>query len=124
MTPTRQTCVHQNRTYPDLSLAHGLNIFGNIDAVRVIQCLGFHLEHSSRKIGCTEAERRMFAKPRKPELMGDVRPLLPAAEAVRLTDEAVKTAFTLVFTKLITRLPSAPWSQTSEMAERFDIKAP
>ena len=54
--------------------------------------------------------------------MSDVRPLLPAAEATKLTDEAIGAAFTLVFGELVARLPGAPWSRTPEMADRFGIE--
>ena len=90
-------------------------------ALRAVQGLGFHLDRSGRRIGRAEAERRMFAKLRKPAFMADVRPLLPAAEAATLTGEAIDAAFTLVFGELIARLPGAPWSRTPEMADRFGI---
>ena len=35
-------------------------------ALRAVQGLGFHLDRSGRRIGRAEAERRMFAKLRKP----------------------------------------------------------
>ena len=103
-------------------LAHGLNVFQNLDTSRVVQGLGFHLDRSGQRTGRAEAERRMFTKLRKPAFMGDVRPLLPAAEAANLTDEAIDAAFTLVFGELIARLPGAPWSRTPEMADRFGIE--
>ena len=102
-------------------LAHGLNVFENLDTSRVVQGLGFHLDRSGQRIGRAEAERRMFAKLRKPAFMSDVRPLLPVAEAAKLTDEAIDAAFMLVFSELIARLPGEPWSRTPEMADRFGI---
>ncbi len=65
----------------------------------------------------------MFAKLREPSLLSDLRPLLPACESAKLTDEAVKAAFRRVFTRLIARLPGEPWSRTAEMVERFRIEA-
>lgn len=102
-------------------LAHGLNLFENLDTARVIQCLGFHLDRSGHRISRAEAEQRMFAKLAKPKLTDDVRPLLPAAEAEKLTSETTQTAFRLVFTELIAQLPGAPWARTTEMIERLNI---
>ena len=53
---------------------------------------------------------------------GPIGPLFPAAEAAKLTDEAIGAAFTLVFGELVARLPGAPWSRTPEMADRFGIE--
>ena len=89
---------------------------------RVVRCLIFHLERSGLRITRAEAERRMFAKLRKPGLMQDVRALLPARQAARLTATAARAAFTSVFSRLIAQLPGAPWNRTPEMAERFGIE--
>jgi hypothetical protein len=63
----------------------------------------------------------MFAKLVNPGFLADVRPLLTAAEAERLTDEAMRAAFADVFTQLIAGLPGEPWARTAEMAERFGV---
>ncbi|MDE0342218.1 MAG: hypothetical protein OXK82_03450 [Deltaproteobacteria bacterium] len=64
----------------------------------------------------------MFAKLRKPGLLQDVRTLLPAQEAAKLTPTAARAAFTSVFSRLILQLPGTPWNRTPEMAERFGVE--
>ena len=105
-------------------LAQGLTLFEALDSVHVVKCFVFHLDQSGHRIARAEAERRMFAKLRKPGLMEDVRPMLPGHEAVQLTAEAARTAFIEVFTKLIVRIPGPPWARTPEMAERFGLELP
>lgn len=123
MLSTKLRALLQRERGRDLfDVAKGIELFENLDATRVVRCLVFHLDRSGLRITRAEAERRMFAKLRKPGLMQDVRPLLPAAEAVRLTREAATDAFTAVFMKLIARLPGEPWNRTPEMAERFGIE--
>lgn len=102
-------------------LAHALRTFEDLDVSRVVRCLRFHLDRSGLAISRAEAERRMFAKLRRPTFLRDVRPLLSVAEAQRLNDETIRIAFASVFTTLITRLPGEPWARTAEMSERFAI---
>ena len=47
----------------------------------------------------------MVAKLRTASLMRDMRPLLPAGEALALSDAAVTEAFTRVFTAFVQLLP-------------------
>ena len=102
-------------------LAHALRTFEDLDVSRVVRCLRFHLDRSVLVIRRAEAEQRMFAKLRRPTFMRDVRPLLSVAEAQRLTDETIRTAFASVFNTLIARLPGESWARTAEMTERFGI---
>ena len=54
-----------------------------------------------------------------PRFLLDVRPLLPAAQAEALTEEAAADIFGRVFAILIGRLPGEPWERTQAMKERF-----
>ena len=63
----------------------------------------------------------MFAKLNNPGFLTDMRPLLAAAEAERLTEEAIKAAFAKVFTRFVALLPGDPWVHSDEMKERFGI---
>ena len=123
MLATKLRALLQRERGRDLfDLARGLDAFEGLDTGHVVQCLLFHLHRFGLGIGRAEAERRMFAKLRRPNFMQDVRPLLPAAEAVKLTAAAVRNSFAEIFTKLIARIPGAPWARTPEMAERFGVQ--
>ena len=74
-------------------------------------------------ISRAEAERRMFAKLRNPRFLSDVRPLLSAERATKLTDAAAKEAFRTVYVTLIAKIPSAPSAKSAEMIERYRIFA-
>ncbi len=102
-------------------LAHGIDVFEELDTARVAQCLGHYLQRAEIRITRAEAEQRMFAKLRNPRLLTDLRPLLAAEGAESLTEDATKTAFTKVFGRLIALLPGHPWGRSEEMAERFGI---
>ena len=64
----------------------------------------------------------MFAKLANPRFLLDVRPVLPAARAVALTEKSTVEAFRLVFTTLVDRLPGEPWGRTAAMKQRFGIR--
>jgi predicted nucleotidyltransferase component of viral defense system len=123
MLGTKLRALLQRNTARDLfDLSHALAVFDSLDAARVIEYFLRYLERSENRISRAEAEQRMFAKLRDPRLLTDVRPLLSADEADRLTDEAVKQSFSEVFTRLITQLPGEPWARTGEMADRFGLR--
>jgi hypothetical protein len=58
-----------------------------------------------------------------PGFLADMRPLLAAAEAARLTEDAIKAVFAKVFTRFVALLPGDPWVHSDEMKERFGITA-
>ena len=123
MLATKLRALLQRAKGRDLfDLAQGLALFEALDPMHVVKCLVFHLDQSGHRIARADAERRMFAKLGKPGLMEDVKPLLPAREAMQLTAVAARTAFTEVFTKLIVRIPGPPWARTPEMVERFGLE--
>ena len=101
-------------------LARGLEVFENLDISRMVEMFGRYLERSGQTISRAQAQERMFAKLANPRFLLDVRPLLPAAEAEALTEEAMADWFRRVFT-MIDRLPGEPWVRTPAMKERFRI---
>jgi hypothetical protein len=63
----------------------------------------------------------MFAKLAAPRFMTDIRPLLAPEEAAKLTDNAVRSAFIIVFDRLITAMPGEPWAKTADMKGKFGM---
>ena len=102
-------------------LAHALEVFENLDISRMVEMFGRYLELSGQTLSRAQAQERMFAKLANPRLLFDVRPLLPAAHAEALTEEATADWFRRVFTTLVDRLPGEPWGRTPAMKERFGI---
>jgi hypothetical protein len=92
-----------------------------LNAGRVVACFGQYLDRSEIRISRAEAEQRMFAKLTNPGFLADMRPLLAAAEAERLTEDAIKAAFANVFHRFVVLLPGEPWVYSDEMKERFGI---
>ena len=102
-------------------LAYALEVFEGLDVERIIKMLGRYLDLSGQAISRAQAHERMFAKLANPRLLLDMRPLLPAAQAEALTEEATADSFRRVFTILVDRLPGEPWGRTPAMKERFGI---
>lgn len=104
-----------------LDLSHALAMFDALESERIIDYFHLYLQKAEVSIPRAEAEKRMFAKLRNPGFLADIRPLLSAEEAARLTDDSMKAAFCEVFAKLITPLPGKAWAKTDEMIERFEL---
>jgi len=122
MLATKLRALLQRSKGRDLfDLAHALEVFGELDTDRVVACMGQYLDQSQVRISRAEAEQRMFAKLANPRFLTDMRPLLAAAEAERLTDAATKAAFTSVFCRFVAFLPGDPWVHTDEMKERYGV---
>jgi predicted nucleotidyltransferase component of viral defense system len=122
MLATKLRALLQRSKGRDLfDLAHALDVFDGLNAGRVVACFGQYLEASAMRISRAEAEQRMFAKLNNPGFLTDMRPLLAAAEAERLTADAIKAAFTRVFTRFIALLPGDAWAYSHEMKERFGV---
>ncbi len=102
-------------------LAHGLERFDGLDAARVAALFVSYVEGGGQAISRAQAQQRMFAKLATPRFVLDMRPLLPAAEAEKLTEESTRELFTKVFREFIDRLPGDPWARTDEMKERFQL---
>ncbi len=102
-------------------LAHALEVFEKLDISRLVEMFGRYLDLSGQTISRAQAQERMFAKLANPRLLLDVRPLLPAAEAEALTEEATADWFRHVFTMLVEQLPGEPWGRAPAMKERFGV---
>ena len=122
MLATKLRALLQRNQGRDLyDLAHALEVFENLDVARMVEMFGRYLDLSGQTISRAQAQERMFAKLANPRLLLDVRPLLPAAEAEALTEEATADWFRRVFTMLVEQLPGEPWGRAPAMKERFGI---
>jgi predicted nucleotidyltransferase component of viral defense system len=102
-------------------LAHALERFDGLDAARVAALFARYLEGSGQMISRAQAQERMFAKLANPRFVIDMKPLLPAPEAEKLTEESTKELFVSVFSEFIERIPGDPWARTGEMKKRFQL---
>ena len=84
------------------------DVFENLDIARLVEMFRRYLDLSGQTISRAQAQERMFAKLANPRFLLDLRPLLPAAQAEALTEEATADSFRRVFTMLIDRLPGEP----------------
>jgi predicted nucleotidyltransferase component of viral defense system len=113
--------LQRNKGRDLFDLSHALDVFDGLDKNRVVECLGQYLRTSQTPISRAEAEQRMFAKLNNLGFLTDLRPLLAAEQAARLTDDTVKQAFTKILSSLIALIPGERWARTDEMAKRFGI---
>ncbi len=122
MLATKLRALLQRNKGRDLyDLAHGLEVFEDLDAGRIVEMFGRYLTLSGQAISRAQAQERMFAKLANPRFLLDVRPLLPAARAETLTEESTAEAFRRVFMTLVDRLSGEPWARTPAMKQRFGI---
>jgi predicted nucleotidyltransferase component of viral defense system len=122
MMATKLRALLQRNKGRDLfDLAHSLDVFMGLNVIRVVECFGRYLQRSKIQISRAEAEQRMFAKLNNPGFLADMRPLLAAPEAARLTDDAMRNAFSKVFSQFVMLIPGDPWVRSDEMKERFGI---
>lgn len=102
-------------------LNHALRTFEGLRLDRIIELFGQYLAVSGQSISRAEAEKRMLAKFVRPELLADMRPLLPPDVVDALDRDAVRHAFLLVFQALIEKLPGTRWAKTSEVATSLGL---
>jgi predicted nucleotidyltransferase component of viral defense system len=102
-------------------LAKALEMFENLDVDRIILLFGRYLGLSGQTITRAQAQERMLAKLANPRFLTDVKPLLPAEAAERMTKTAIASSFQRVFITLVNRLPGEPWARLPEIKERFGI---
>ncbi len=102
-------------------LAHALETFDGLDLDRIAVLFGRYLELSGQSISRAQAQERMLAKLTNPRFLTDMKPLLAAEAAERMTEAATADSFRRVFTMLVDRLPGEPWGRLSEIKERFGI---
>lgn len=106
-----------------LDLFQAFERFDGLHAPRIVECFRLYLERDGTPISRAEAEQRMFAKLATPRFLADIRPLLSPEQAARLTDDVIRHAFTVVFTRLISAIPGEPWANTPEKKKKFGIDA-
>jgi predicted nucleotidyltransferase component of viral defense system len=104
-----------------IDLSHAKAVFENLDAGKVVGCLGKYLKASGQAISRAEAEERMFNKLDNTAFMADVRPLLSADEAEKFDDKAARTSFKTVFSEFVKKMPGHAWAKTPETAERVGM---
>lgn len=102
-------------------LDHALATFPDLDIERVVGMFGRYLDLRNQAISRAEAEQRMLAKFARPDLLEDMRPLLPPALADTLDGAAGRTTFLRVFNGFIERLPGQRWARTDEVAAQLDL---
>ncbi len=104
-----------------LDLSHAMSVLSELDVGRMIEIFLAYLEQGGQNITRAQAEERMWKKLENPGFLSDIRPLLSADYAERLTNDAIMIAYTSVLTDVIVLLPGNPWARTPEMAENFGI---
>ena len=102
-------------------LAHALDVFEGLSPASAVEYLGRYLEKSGTPISRANAEERMFAKLDNPRFLADVRPLLAAPEAERLTEASMRAVFVKVYSRFIALIPGDAWARSDEMKVRFGI---
>lgn len=97
-------------------LDHALVVLPDLDIERVIAIFGSYLDLRNQAIRRPEAEKRMLAKFARPDLLGDIRALLPPNLSDALDETTARAAFLRVFKDVIERIPGQRWARTDEVA--------
>jgi predicted nucleotidyltransferase component of viral defense system len=113
--------LQRNKGRDLLDLSHALEVHGDLNRPRIIECLTVYLANGETPISRAQAEERMFAKLATPRFVADIRPLLPPDRAEALTDAGIRKAFARVFRDLIVLMPGTAWAKTGAMIERFAL---
>jgi predicted nucleotidyltransferase component of viral defense system len=122
MLATKLRALLQREKGRDLfDLAHALDVFKDLNRVRLLECFNLYLERSNVKILRAEAEQRMLAKLRRPRFLDDMKPLLPASALNQFGDESTQQAFLKVFHQLVVKLPGEPWAKTDEFLKQYGM---
>lgn len=103
-------------------LAHGLGVFEDLDCGRVVELFGQYLADNDQQITRAQAEQRMLGKLAKSNMLLDLRPLLSADAAGRISEDASEEAVRVIFERLITILPGDAWMKTSEAKDKLGIE--
>ncbi len=102
-------------------LDHALGALPVLDVDRVVALFAQYLDQQCQVISRAEAEQRMLAKFARPDLLGDIRALLPPDRADALDAAAGRAAFVRIFTCVIERLPGRRWAGTGQVAEQLGL---
>ena len=122
MLATKLRALLQRNKGRDLfDLAHGLEVFSDLDCAQIVNLFARYLAAGNVQISRMQAEERMLKKLAKGNLLMDLRPLLSANSAERMTDDATGQAVRAIFERLICRMPGEPWAKTPEAKGRLGI---
>jgi len=122
MLATKLRALLQRSKGRDLvDLSHALSVMRALNTARVVDLFACYMHAEGHPITRAQAEQRMFEKLANPSLLPDIKPLLTPDEADKLTDDAMKTAFSSVLDALIIQLPGDPWKRTDEMIKKFGL---
>jgi predicted nucleotidyltransferase component of viral defense system len=102
-------------------LDHALTIFPDLDIDRIVALFGQYLALREQTISRAQAEQRMLAKFSQPQLLGDMKALLPHEYADALDASESRRAFLQVFTRLIERMPGERWANTCTTAATLGL---
>ena len=123
MLATKLRALLQRNKGRDLyDLAHGLEVFGDLDCARLVELFVRYLADDDEQVTRAQAEERMLAKLARSNLLLDLRPLLSADSAMRINDDATDDAVRAIFERLIAEIPGEPWARTPEAKERLGIE--
>ena len=123
MLATKLRALLQRNKGRDLfDLAHGLEVFGGLDCAHVVKLFARYLADGDVQISRAQAEERMLAKFARGNLLMELRPLLSADSAERMTDDATGHAVRAIFERLIGKMPGEPWAKTPEAKARLGIE--
>ena len=102
-------------------VAHGLDVFENINPDRVVELFRLYADQSEERISRAQAQQRMFAKMAKPRFIEDLSALLPASDAESLTNKEISHALLRVSRDLVERFPGDPWAKLEKNKEKYGI---
>lgn len=113
--------LQRNKGRDLFDLDHALTVLPELNIERVISLFGIYLGLQDQAIGRAEAEKRMLAKFAQPDLLGDIRALLPPDQSEKLDAAAGRNAFLRVFKNVIEKIPGQRWARADEIADRLAI---
>ena len=123
MLATKLRALLQRNKGRDLyDLAHGLEVFGGLDCAHIVNLFARYLADGDMQISRAQAEERMLSKLARGNPLMDLRPLLPADSAGRMSGDAAGRAVGTIFERLIDRIPGDPWPKTPEAKERLGME--
>ena len=113
--------MQRNKGRDLFDLDYALAALPGLDIDRVMALFMQYLEQRGQTISRAEAEQRMLAKFARPNLLGDIRPLLNPDRADVLDGDAGRAAFVRVFNEVIALIHGHPWARTEELAQSMGL---
>ena len=81
-----------------------------------------YLSDNDQQITRAQAEQRMLGKMAKGNMLLDLRPLLSADAAERVSEDASNEAVKVIFGRLVAILPGEAWIKTPEAKGKLGIE--